>query len=605
MLSPDIETIEVIDKSLTPALIEQNVIEPHAFTECGNDGVIENNTLADLEMVDSYRPDPTLDDTVLDSLDYTYTHGGKMVLKNLLTNPVHDTVLLVKRKRIIEAIESVYEQNRGDTERLLNVVQENVDTVSWFMRSRSEEEDALFNMVYFSKRYTKFLNKKPACLTTVNLYRILACPAIGIITPILYFVVPYLVILWKFKWNIGFVEYLKVMYEAASSQWSSNGTTKLSMLSAAFSLVFYFQSVFTTFEVSSTMKKIVDIITDRCVSVTKFVEASESLRKLYGGHFLNTDFGFEEIGPSGKDGAIIESLSMNVHDKFSVFKACSLGSVLVKFKEFDWRSIVPLMVKVSIVDAIVSVINASESLALCSVEYLKDDDTPKLEARGLWHPCLPSHAAVRNDIAVGGDRPNNMILTGPNAGGKSTFVKGVFVNIVLAQSICLAAAESFELTPFHIVSTQMNVPDCKGKESLFEAEMNRCKQKIDTVHASHGKFIAFAFDEIFSSTEPIEGMSGAYAIARSLGQHTNVVTFITTHYKHLCKLAEEEDFEAMKMSAKVDERGEISFSYVLEKGISDQHIALELLRDRGFDASIIDDAIAQRTMLLADKDVVR
>ena len=61
----------------------------------------------------------------------------------------------------------------------------------------------------------------------------------------------------------------------------------------------------------------------------------------------------------------------------------------------------------------------------------------------------------------------------------------------------------------------------------------------------------------------------------------------------------------MKMSARVDERGGISFSYVLEKGISDQHIALELLRDRGFDASIIDDAIAQRTMLLADKDVVR
>ena len=593
-MSPDIETIEVIDKSLTPSLIAQNVIGPHVVNENGINGVADNNTLFDLEMFDSYDSSSGTDDTVLDAIDYTYTHGGKLVLKTVLANPLNDAESLDKRKHIIEAFGSVYEQNKGDTERLFNVVQENVDTVSWFMKSRSEEEDALFNMLYFSKRYTKFMNRKPACLTAVNMYRILGCPAISIITPILYFVVPYMVMIWKYKWNIGFIEYLKLMYEACSAKWSSDGSTKLSMLSAAFSLVFYFQSVFTTFEVSSTMKHIANIITDRCISVTRFVEASTALHKLYGGSFSNTDFGFDDTQDTPS--------AMDVHDRFSVFRACSLGSVLVKFKEFDWRSIVPLMVKVSIIDAILSVIVASESLALTPVRYLSQNEEPRVEARGLWHPCLPCHKAIRNDVVMGGDRPNNMILTGPNAGGKSTFMKSVFVNIILAQSICCAAADSFKLTPFHIVCTQMNVPDCKGKESLFEAEMNRCKQKIDIANASKGKFVAFAFDEIFSSTEPVEGMSGAYAIARSLGQHKNVVTFITTHFKHLCKLAEEEDFEAMKMSATIDGDGKISFSYKLEKGVSDQHIALELLKIKGFDASIIDDAMAQRESLLADTE---
>ena len=69
--------------------------------------------------------------------------------------------------------------------------------------------------------------------------------------------------------------------------------------------------------------------------------------------------------------------------------------------------------------------------------------------------------------------PNNVVITGPNAAGKSTFIKALSLSILFSQTICIVPASNFVLTPFTLINTYLNIPDCKGKESLFEAEMNR------------------------------------------------------------------------------------------------------------------------------------
>ena len=544
----DICAIETIDGSRTVNLVEQHVVDPFV-SDLVAAAATDETTLLDLELFDAYVKD---EETVFDSVDFTTTHGGAAVLRSVMARPIVDIAALERRRDAVRAVSDVYDRDEDRTERLLKTMHDNVDTVAWFMHGRTDEENALFDMVYFSKRFLKRLNGSRACLDGMNMYRMYASPAIGILSPILYFLIPYLIIRFKCKERIGFVEYIKIMFEVSSRGLA--GSTKATFVTYIFSMVVYFQSIFTTVEVSTTLHRIVRIITERCISLTDFVESAQELCAMYSPLEIEA-FGFAsrhwDVATQRfetYDGAGVRVPSLDVRAPFTVKNAllgrARVGAVLVKFREFDYRAIVPLMLRAFVVDALVSVVKATRTFGMCYAEHLRGD-RPVITARGMWHISIPY--AVRNDVSVGGERPNNMIITGPNAGGKSTLVKSVFVNLLLSQTLGVAAATAFAHTPFDVVSTQMNVPDCKGKESLFEAEMNRCKRKLDLVGASRGRLVALAFDEIFSSTEPTEGVAGAFAIASSLSRHENVVTFITTHYRYLCKLADEEDFAACKM----------------------------------------------------------
>lgn len=144
----------------------------------------------------------------------------------------------------------------------------------------------------------------------------------------------------------------------------------------------------------------------------------------------------------------------------------------------------------------------------------------------------------------------------------------------------------------------MNIPDCKGKESLFEAEMYRSKDNLDSLKKYTGKLSAIFMDEIFNSTNPIEGISGAYAIAKNMVKHETTMTFITTHYIYLTKLAshQPEKFINMKMNV-IHNDNEIKYPYKILPGISRQYIALELLQLNGFDKDVVEDALAIKKKL--------
>jgi DNA mismatch repair ATPase MutS len=144
----------------------------------------------------------------------------------------------------------------------------------------------------------------------------------------------------------------------------------------------------------------------------------------------------------------------------------------------------------------------------------------------------------------------------------------------------------------------MNVPDCKGKESLFEAEMKRSKYNLDKLKEIDGQgFSLMIMDEIFNSTNPVEGISGAYAIMKAISSYkTNLMVF-TTHYVYLTNLSKECNFKNMHMSVDIEKDNEdkvnnISFPFILSDGVCRQYIALDLLKINGFDADLIDNAIA-------------
>ena len=147
---------------------------------------------------------------------------------------------------------------------------------------------------------------------------------------------------------------------------------------------------------------------------------------------------------------------------------------------------------------------------------------------------------------MGNKYPCNSIITGPNAGGKSTIIKSIGISLLTSQTLGLAFADNLQFTPFHILNSYLNIPDCKGKESLFEAEMHRSLDHIKmckNLPEEQRSFIIM--DEIFSSTNPHEGISGAYAIAKKMASFDNSVCVITTHFTQLTNLESERTLQKL------------------------------------------------------------
>ena len=225
---------------------------------------------------------------------------------------------------------------------------------------------------------------------------------------------------------------------------------------------------------------------------------------------------------------------------------------------------------------------------VCFPKYIENEN-PLINAKQLYHHYLTN--PVKNNILIGRKNHNNVLITGPNAGGKSTFIKSLSLNVIFSQTLGISFCKSLEITPFSLVNTYLNIPDCKGKESLFEAEMHRARDHIKKLNSlDNSKFSFIVMDEIFNSTNPQEGISGAYAIAEKLATFKNSISIITTHFSFLTNLETNSKFKNYKIPIERDNEDSIVYPYKLTSGVSNQYIALELLRNKGFDNDLVNNA---------------
>ena len=140
------------------------------------------------------------------------------------------------------------------------------------------------------------------------------------------------------------------------------------------------------------------------------------------------------------------------------------------------------------------------------------------------------------------------------------------------------------------------MPDVTGYESLFECEMHRCKENLDQLKMYDGCSL-IVMDEIFSSTNPIEAVSGAYAVCKKIAEYDSNLLLFTTHFSYLTKLAHTKKFVNYKMDTLVEGEN-VTFTYKLVPGINKHYMALELLKKNGFDEEIIAEALEVKKKLV-------
>jgi len=547
------------------------------------------NVLHDVEMFNSFADDSDdIDDSddseksLFETMMKTNLKGSAAYLRRCIEQPINDIHTLRKRVLILKDLDDKIHTSR--IEEKIEQLCSYEDSLPWLFNKRDTEDiRAAYNIVYFNTVVTKPLNKVPELLTTFNLYKIIASPIIGILSPITYFMIPYLIIVFKFKLNIGFFTYVKSVVHAFLLQNNS-----MHIISVMLSALFYFQGVFNSVEISKATYSISKYIVDSMSRVSQFLTISKELCDELWTIEMDTVFFNATTTSSSSSSCVNECRQCKPFNIVSNF-----GEPLSDFKSFEPSEYVYLIQCAYKLDAIVSICKIRESLHMSYPTYMTNK-TPVLNIKGVFHPYLKT--PVKNNFVL--DKTRGAIITGPNAGGKSTIIKSILINILLSQTLCIVNSTATQLTPFTYIASQINVPDRKGKQSLFEAEMFRAKYTLDKLDNINGFSIIF-MDEIFNSTNPVEGISGAYAIAKKMSSYTNNMMIFTTHYLYLTKLATEfpERFTNMKMNVKICPDGTIKFPYKLHSGISRQWIALELLKQNNFDETLISDALCIKARL--------
>jgi hypothetical protein len=235
---------------------------------------------------------------------------------------------------------------------------------------------------------------------------------------------------------------------------------------------------------------------------------------------------------------------------------------------------------------VVGEFEALSSLGNYSYEHPDDvfpgftETSPCFEAEGLAHPLLPDRTSIRNNLSLGRDL-RVLIVSGPNMAGKSTFIRSVGINVVLAQCGAPVRARRLRLSPLAVGASICVLDSLQGGISRFYAEIKRLKQIVDLTHEPSA--VLFLLDEFLGGTNSQDRRTGSEAMVRRLVER-GAIGLVTTHDLALAKIAE--GLGSRAANAHFQDRledGKLLFDYRLQPGIVETSNALALMRSIGLD----------------------
>ena len=200
-----------------------------------------------------------------------------------------------------------------------------------------------------------------------------------------------------------------------------------------------------------------------------------------------------------------------------------------------------------------------------------------LQMKSIIHPLLDEENAIANTI----DISNHILLTGSNASGKSTFMKAVALNLILAQSIQTATAHSFIYQPGYVMTSMANADDVLSGDSYFMSELKSIRRLFNTYQCN--KIYCF-IDEIFKGTNTTERIAASESVLSYLDNQKAYQVIAATHDVELSTLLEN-TYNNYHFNESI-QKNSIFFDYKIKPGKANTRNAIELLRITQFPIDI-------------------
>ena len=414
--------------------------------------------------------------------------------------------------------------------------------------SKALQEDAM-GQLSFQDEYFKPLNFVPFFLLLISLFKVWLVPAMALITPLVAWILPYIFLKFMYKlpisqeqyndimkliWTGNPLDFMKdpkgVMKAKLETNWTTRGMiqTALMVFSFAQGLVQPIQNAYHLYK------------TDRMIHTNgmKLLELEKLYREFEedaGQRQFIVNFRSSLAEISKDDPRLALHVIIEQPQRFEI-----VMNDLAEL-EVQWR--------------------LANSPLLKPVFLLEKGEYPLLQAEEIYDVSL-GRDAVASSVSFTGET-HHAVLTGPNGGGKSSFLRAVLQSVLLAQTYGVAPANKMVIRRFGWICSGLRLQDAPGNLSMFETEVWFAANLLNKKSTIGPGLVVY--DELFHSTNPPDGIRTAEIFLKRLWQKSGIVSIVSTH---VFSLIDGSPDSVQKLCCNATEKdGKVLFDYKVDNGV--------------------------------------
>jgi hypothetical protein len=503
--------------------------------------------------------------------------GSKALIQRLVKCPTNNKQLLEQRQNAYKNIQESLD---------FSILKDYEDDILWIYKLNEEvKSNNLIHILFPSTFIISYINHFEPLLEMYHMYKIYFIPLNIIIYPILSLFAPLYYLNKYLGFKISMKTYFNIIGKIVKFMFTFTGNLKATLIkivSISFYVFLFGYNIYQTVEYSYMLYSVKSTLYKKISNLNIFIKEAYKILPMDISAFIKN---------------IPNNIDIKITNNFS--------SIYKVWKDPDIKTkISNLLVTIYTADIIHSIANMlKKSGGNWSLVSFENQQTTKIWS--MRNPLLPDTQKA-NPVNMS----KNVIMTGPNAAGKTTYVKSILSNVILSQTFGIAYGIKAETILYDNIASFMRVSDVLGSKSYFEAEAEYCKQMMKKADAlsKAGKYGLFLMDEPMHSTPPMEGMATAYAVAEYIGKLPKCTIILTTHFHKLVLLEKEYPEHFINLSVEAIPRSNgFLFPYAIKRGYSYQCIAIELLSAKEFPEQVIKSAINMKNKICAeiiDKDVL-
>lgn len=490
-----------------------------------------------------------------------------------------------KYNLLLDKWSSTYSLDRKflkDNQKVLKSYKEFDSNMDDFIESYSDfkqQKNFLSRFQYIQFKRFRSFNKTPEFLQFLALYNF-CTPLVSLFTPIIGLIMPYFVLYFK-GIRLGFKEYMTLVRGIVLNQYIIKGllnfrkNTLQSNIYVLSSMFFYFLSIYNNIVSCIEFYRNVEFMINFIDKYDEFISNGDKLiDSVY--KYTHNKKSFKPFNEKMMEHKTnIQNMRRQICEisncDAKTLKYIKIGKMLkcnydlFYSEKFD-ETIGYLIYLNNFNKDISQISRLAQAKKINACTFMKSKSSKKTEMNGSYYLPHINLVPISNDVSM----KSNMLITGPNASGKTTLIKSTLINMFLSQSLGYGCYQKCKMQLYDYYHSYLNIPDTSSRDSLFQAEARRCKE-IMTFIQKHKKSRHFCvFDEIYSGTNPNDAVLCATIYLKDLnGYKSNVDYLLTTHYVDICEnFKNEKIISNKKMKVIVGEDGKIDYKYKLVSGIS-------------------------------------
>ena len=547
---------------------------------------IKQNIISDLELID------TIDASTNPIYFYYFNSNNdisKKIIEQITENYTTDTVYLKETQKLIQE----YKPNTDRYSTYENVI----DIWNELKISNGFKE----KYGYIDLEMLEFLNKSEGFLQFLSMYNLFS-PIVSFLIPIIILIIPFLILQMK-GIQLSIKEYVEVLKVVAQSNAIGKICTadfsKMNIQEGTYifaSFIFYlfsiYQNIMVCIRFNNNMKKIHEYFIEIKNYLNKTISSMENYLQISKKYASQKEFNDK----MEEKYIILQEMynklnSISEYNIIYINKLKEIGTVLKYFYELHSEKEYEEAILYSFgfngyIDCLEGLQQNILERKINYATFYKYKNNKKNVFKNSYYASITKNP-IKNTITF----KKNMIITGPNASGKTTILKSTLINIILTQQFGCGFYDTAKYQPFKYIHCYLNIPDTSGRDSLFQAEARRCKEIIDFINEYSDDTHFCVFDELYSGTNPEEAEQSGISFMLYLQKYKKINSFLTTHFVNICKkLNDVKTLQNNKMAVET-QNNKLIYKYKLENGISEIKGGINILTELNYPKEIINNSL--------------